>query len=839
MVARRSVVAAVVSLCALFTLALVGTQAALAVEPPAVEDESVLDVSGTSATLQALVNPHGSETTYRFEYGTSEAYGSVAPVPDGFVGSNTAGVTVSMNLQGLAASTVYHYRVVAVVASRSELVYSADGTFRTQPSRGELALLDGRQWELVSPANKQGASILPIAEGGVIEAALDGHAITYLTTAASELEPQGYFFEGQVFSKRGSEGWSSQDISTPHSFASYAPYDTEPEYKSFASDLSLALVEPEGPFTPLSEESMERTPYIRDDESCAPAPSSCYRPLVTAGNVPPGTKFGGEAAFFLGEANFVGGTADLSHDVISAGVALTSTPGDQGGLYEWADGRLQLVSILPESEGGEPQSFARLGNGNQNVRNAISRDGSRIFWSGSEGLYVRDTVKQETVRIGSGRVAFQLANVDGSRVFFTAENRALEECDIVEAAGKLACSTTQLASSMRGALMGASDDGSYVYFVSNSALAPGAVSGNCEGYPYTGTLCNLYMSHDGGSGWESSTLIAVVSGLDNPDWATNDGTNPSRMTSRVSPNGQWLAFMSQRGLTGYDTRDAGSGEADEEVYLYDTQKGRLACASCNPTGARPHGSMYDGGYVHGLLGGGDRVWPNETWLAANIPGWTPSSPCCSMYQSRYLSDSGRLFFNSGDALAPQDVNGTWDVYEYEPEGAGSCASATQTFNPSVSGCVGLVSSGRSAEQAAFMDASEDGGDVFFLTADRLTGQDFDTGYDLYDAHVCSAGVPCVSSPVLPPPCGTGDSCKAAPSPQPSIFGAPSSATFAGIGNVTEISGGAVKPRSLTGAQKLKRALHACHKRRSRHRRVACERRARRRYVVKKATRGSR
>ena len=41
------------------------------------------------------------------------------------------------------------------------------------------------------------------------------------------------------------------------------------------------------------------------------------------------------------------------------------------------------------------------------------------------------------------------------------------------------------------------------------------------------------------------------------------------MTSRVSPNGEYQAFMSERSLTGYDNTDANSGVPDEEVYLYD------------------------------------------------------------------------------------------------------------------------------------------------------------------------------------------------------------------------------------------------------------------------------
>jgi hypothetical protein len=131
-----------------------------------------------------------------------------------------------------------------------------------------------------------------------------------------------------------------------------------------------------------------------------------------------------------------------------------------------------------------------------------------------------------------------------------------------------------------------------------------------------------------------------------------------------------------------------------------------------------------------------------------------------------------------------------------------------------------------------LDASEGGGDVFFLTSSRLTVEDLDTAYDIYDAHECSVAVPCVAPVVSPPACDSSDSCKAAPSVQPAVFGAPASAPFSGSGNVVgSASGPAVRARSLTRVtrgQALARALRAC-RREPRRRRAGCERRARMRY----------
>jgi hypothetical protein len=100
------------------------------------------------------------------------------------------------------------------------------------------------------------------------------------------------------------------------------------------------------------------------------------------------------------------------------------------------------------------------------------------------------------------------------------------------------------------------------------------------------------------------------------------------------------------------------------------------------------------------------------------------------------------------------------------------------------GCVALVSSGAASEGSQFLEASQTGGDVFFVTAEKLAPQDFDTAPDVYDAHECTSSSPCIAPPApQPPACDTEASCKAPPTPQPSIYGAPSSATFSGPGNL--------------------------------------------------------
>jgi sugar lactone lactonase YvrE len=98
---------------------------------PTVTTEAATAVKLTQANLNALVNPEGSSTTYWFEYGTSESYGTKIPVSPESVGSGTEAKSVSQTPTGLKAGTEYHFRVVATNAEGTS--YGKDKTFKTAP----------------------------------------------------------------------------------------------------------------------------------------------------------------------------------------------------------------------------------------------------------------------------------------------------------------------------------------------------------------------------------------------------------------------------------------------------------------------------------------------------------------------------------------------------------------------------------------------------------------------------------------------------------------------------------------------------------------------------------
>jgi hypothetical protein len=767
---------------------------------PRIDGESASDVASSGATLGAQINPGGSATTYSFEYGTSASYGQSTPAPAGaLAAAGLVDIAVSARPQGLAPDTTYYYRVTATNSFGS--VRGMGHSFTTQPAGTEFALPDGRQYELVSPPEKHGTETRGIggySGGGLVQASENGERITYITLQPPELNPPSNANAAQLLSTRGLDGWSTENISPPYTEPTGPAVGTGTEYRAFSMNLSLGVVYPRGSAARLSPNAPAGAVlYLRNDLE------DSYAPLFNepAGNV-----------------NFEGATPDFSDVVYASTTALTpnATPGATS-LYEWSNGGLKLVNLLPHSETTSFDPYL----------DAISTNGSHLIWTSYENeepIDVRNTETEETVRVnivqggpdGSAPGRYRGANAEGTRVFFTSDLELTADANT----GSYPCSpecqrpgddlyeynlgTSTLAditadhkagdedgADVQG-VVGTSENASVLYFVADGALAAGATSGQP----------NLYVQRYNGSAWGTPTFIATLTEGDTSDWAVGAGH-----TAKVTADGQFVAFESQASLTGYDNIDAASGQPDSEVYLYDAADGRVTCASCNATGARP-------------------VAP------AGIPGMTPISITQATYQSRYLSAEGRLFFDTAEALVPQDVNGREDVYEYEPDGLGSCELAA--------GCVYLISSGTGANNSTFVDASASGADVFFNTQSQLVPQDTDHAFDIYDARACSAAVSCYApQPVTAPPCTNVDECKPAPTPQPALFGAPASATFVGLGNpvqpqATPANSGGKAKKKTTKRPAAKHKRHGAKQRRTAKKAKKQGRRATQRSVAGKA-----
>ena len=355
---------------------------------------------------------------------------------------------------------------------------------------------------------------------------------------------------------------------------------------------------------------------------------------------------------------------------------------------------------------------------------------------------------------------FQWANAETSKIFFTDEEKLtpdstaeagkldLYEYDLEKPQGQRLTDLTVNASEAADVLgvSGASEDGSYVYFVAKGVLSAGQE--NSHDAKAVAGEANLYLRHAG-----ATTFIATLNaaGGDQCDWTAYC------LTSRVSSNGAFIAFDSFDSLTGYDNNPVHPEACEEltyvpgqpcmEAFRYAAASGghgELTCASCTPTGAPPAADDF-------------------AWSVIEQAGRGVGSGNYSMQLSHNVSDSGEVFFDTMEKLVPIDENGTWDVYEY----AGGEGPSAQLH---------LISSGKSELPSYFDDSTADGSDVFFVTAQSLVRSDTRSDYDLYDARV-SGGF---SEPLIPQ-C-EAEGCR------PSYPGAPtsslpSSASFEGTGNV--------------------------------------------------------
>jgi hypothetical protein len=794
----RRLISAILTMLGALVSALMFMSVPVLAGVPVVSNEHVSEVTSVGAHLGGTIDPGEEETSYYFEYGTvpytsPTAHGAKTPNTP-LLASDNAGHPASAVIVGLAAGE-YHYRLVA--SSSAGTVYGPDEVFSTEATM-VAGLPDGRQYELVSPPEKDGAQIYGGGTGrsgvllggtSAVQASAEGTAITYMASAPVGSDPVGNANDSQVFSRRTPTGWESQDIS---------PYNPEPlatnvndgePYRYFSPDLAQGVLqEPGGPV------------LLRDDTT------GTFSTAIAVGTLPP-------------HVEFLDGTADLSHLVVNDGGYRAPD------LYEWAAGHLAQVNVL---KGGASVPDGQLGGyakGRRDIpselsgRYALSSDGRYVVWGTETELFSSDMLAGETVQVDaaqggrtSGGGRFQLANSAGTRVFFTDANELTPSAApgglyMFNILGKPHGQLEDLTPGPQGGgvseVLGANTQATSLYVLSTSVLTANENERKEDAVPGANNIFLLREASVGSGTW-TTTFIATLSNADSGPYLSISGEHAlPEIPVRVSENGVFMAFMSDRSLTGYDNTDVTStfpcgapqGICDQEVFLYDTETGKLVCASCDPTGARPAGEFETGAYP-GLPDDPTFVWEGQ-WLAGVIPGWNENLTQgaehvqgeVALYASRVLSDSGRLFFDSPDNLVPTDVNGRVDVYEYEPDGEGSCPAGG-------SGCVALISSGHGNGDSVFVDASVGGNDVFFTAPDRLVLADVDAATDMYDAHACTAGVPCFpASTVTSPPCDSTDACRAAQSPQPGVFGAAASATFSGVGNVAPLPTPAVKSKA--------------------------------------------
>ena len=123
----------------------------------------------------------------------------------------------------------------------------------------------------------------------------------------------------------------------------------------------------------------------------------------------------------------------------------------------------------------------------------------------------------------------------------------------------------------------------------------------------------------------------------------------------------------------------------------------------------------------------------------------------------------------------------------------------------------MLSGGTSTDNSLFLDASENGEDVFIVSRSNFVSSDEDGLYDVYDARLNAPLVPVALA------C-SGTGCQGVPSAPP-IFATPSSVTFEGVGNFAAPAKEAKakpkpkkKPKHKKGKSKAKKSARKADRR---------------------------
>ncbi len=670
-------------------------------------------------------------------------------------------------------------------------------------------LPDGRVFEMVTPSPNHEANVyIPYSvaegifnagEGGThtklpFQVAPGGGAVAYVANATVGGIGNGGAGLGSeyVAARAVGGGWSQVGLQPAGRKDVF--------YQAFSSDLSVGFLnaganEPE--VAPLSAEAPDGGyPVLYSHGTSSPSDSG-YQPLFTAIPTEPVEEFrsydvplnfpkvGEQQVVFAGASTGLGESLFEVHGVLAAGAV--DAP-EANNLYVSSGGGVSLVNVLPSgvSEANATFGAPRLASGRAedppNFEGVVSGDGSRIFWTdlntavsvedpaGVSRLFVREdptSAGARTVQVdasqgpgASGGGRFWSANSDGSRVLFTDESQLTENSTAasgapdlyeyeVETGHLVDLSVDAHAGESAGVqgVVGASEDGSHVYFVAQGLLA---ANENSEGKEAVAGGDNLYALQVGGA----ARFIATLSSRDDVkatyvtpnnglfgDWEPGLG----HRTAEVTPDGLNVVFESDsQAVEGYSPEVEGTKL--EEVYDWDVQGEHLFCVSCSPDHSPP---PVDNETAEGHLG----AFLPPSWSFTYRPTWVSA-------------DGDRVFFDSAEPLVAADTDGTQDVYEWEREGSGGCTVAR--------GCVYLLSGGGNESASWLIGSSASGDDVFLISRAELTPEDGNELYDVFDARV--GGV----QPVTPPAC-SGTGCQGVPAPPP-VFSTPASETFGGVGN---------------------------------------------------------
>jgi hypothetical protein len=730
--------------------------APVALESPAVRGERAEDVGPSEAVLAAEINPHGFETTYRFEYGFANCASNPCqstPLPAASAGAGGAFQPVSVPVTGLVPGATYHFRLVATShcdpgePAAECTTEGPGGTFSTFPSppaqncpnadrrTGFSARLpDCRAYELVTPPNTNGRVPTATVFGEesysmpVLLASPDGESLAFGTEGGAIPQLGGGGFHDTYLSVRGPGGWNSHFTGLDGSQAQ------EPDPTGQSSDYSYSFW------------------FVRGDKGSLATSAGASYLRGPAGQIEPVGVGGLDTDLGARDRWISPGGAHVIFTSDEGSLEAGGPPAGVEGIYDRSPGGpTRVISLLPHDvslTAGETLSY--LG---------ASADGSAVaFKVAGVGKLVSEAPTYVRINGGTAEAAPPGATFGGlsdqGRYLFYAHGGDLFRFDVVTEA------TVPVGSGGQSVFVNVPADGTRAYFSSTVVLTGGEE--NEQGAKAAAGQPNLYV-------WDAaSDQVRFIATVDEEDiigepppfggeptligglglW-TSDAVaadqslvrGPANDPSRSDAAGGVLAFESRANLTGYDSKGF------TEVYRYELATGKLDCISCSPVGAPPSSPAH-----------------LESRYAARLHSVPPLNAVSLI--DNVAAGGKRIFFESGDSLSFEDTDGTSDVYGWEEQGFGGCQVPA--------GCIGLISSGRSAFANYLFGVSGDGRDVFFWSGDELTAEDTSDTPSIYDARIGGG----FAAPVGDVPC-RGEACQGGFAPAPSLPAPISSAVTAG------------------------------------------------------------
>jgi hypothetical protein len=681
----------------------------------------------------------------------------------------------------------------------------------TESSPGfRVSLPDCRAYEVVSESNSDDTANLVGGYGFP-----DGEHVYYKTFLPTPAAGVGSGLAEQLLATRTSSGWAQRAVSAPQG---EGPLNLSPgaqgnaEGVVFTRDFSQAFLD--SPFRdPFEAPQLNQTTGMGVYKLSLGSDAVSMLSLPDSGVLTQEMLEGSRAYAGFAEVNdwgsfLVGGSADGSRAFFVSTAKLATAPGSpqdtheaSNEIFERTGGHTYLVGVLPD--GSVPVCGAEVGQGVSSTvgkplysYGAVAPDGADVVFSSpgrealgakkpcnESGLFLRDVVDGTTVQLPGSTFGGRAGTGPGEEEKIFTLGGGIHEYHVT---------TGQTTEVGEGDLLTYTPDGTRVYYLGSEGIfffeeggPPTRIPGTQEGgYTFGNT-------GDGGEIFEGPTEYSLTSNM-----------------PATTPDGSDLLFIDTAKLTAYEN------EGHHEAYVYDAKADEVTCISCNPASRSPEGQAQ-------LIDSSTRDIGGEQYQ-------NPSPPFIS-------NDGSRAVFETTEALVPQDVNGTEDVYEWERAGTNGCeaSSATKaaspTYSPVIEGCIYMLSSGLGKEVLSeghtivdgthLVGASENLQDVYVQTSESLL-PGLDNASKLYDVRV-DGGFPYT----LPSHGCEPGQCSTAPG-EPTVRVEPATEALAGAGGVAVHR---AKKLRAPRKRKLEHALKACTHKKSGRRRLRCRRAARRRF----------